>query len=128
LLVSIYQLLLYGVSLWMGDPRLVTLALLDPRFGLFAIEAAAGDVFLGLLRWPSAIALLVVALVLKRDPSRLRAYTIAETVMTLPSLFVFLASATHGVSIAELPVPYGVCLGCSIVPLAIGFYSRRRSE
>jgi hypothetical protein len=41
---------------------------------------------------------------------------------------LFYASATHGVSIAELPVPYGVCLGCSIVPLAIGFYLRRRSE
>src|SRR5258705_12487632 len=128
LFVSMYQLLLYGLSVWMGDRRLATWALLDPCFGVFVIEAAAGDVFLGLLRWPSAIGLLVIALVLRRDPSRLRLYTIAETVMTLPSSFVCLAFAMQGASFAELPVPYGVCLGCNIVPLAIGLYLRRRPE
>jgi hypothetical protein len=117
LLVSIYQLTLYALSVGIGDRRLVTLVLLDPRFGLFGLEAAAGDVFLGLLRWPSAIGLLLLALMLKRDPSRLAPYTVAETVMTLPSLFTFLGSAMNGLSIAELPVPYAVCFGCSLVPL-----------
>ena len=127
-LVSVLQFTLYVLAQWRGESGM-WLFYLDPRLGWFFLETIVrgSESFPGVLSWVTAIVLLGVGIGLVRERLQLRTYLLIEGVMTVPTLLMFVwviivnLGPGHGFSVGELPIPFAVLLGASIVPWCVAW-------
>jgi hypothetical protein len=133
--VGAVQAALYA-TITLGGHSLMWLFYLDPRIGWFMLETMIrqDQAVPGVTSWATAMLACVVGVILIRNPARIGVYLAAETIMALPTLGMFVLvvvqsmSPTHGFSIGELMIPIPIFIMVSVVPLTLGYRSRKPSD
>jgi len=130
--VAAIQAALYA-TVAIGGDAWTSLFYFDPRIGWFFLETIVRqqEQFPSVSSWLTAggTALLGVMLVLRRE--WITVYLVAETVIALPTLAMFVLiiaanmSPSHGFSVGELIIPVPIFLAVSVTPLTLAWRLRK---
>jgi hypothetical protein len=132
---SILQLSLY-LAMSLPTVKADWLFYFDPRIGIFFLESGVRGVELiipGIFQWLSAVWILLLGLMLLFGRVAVKVYIVSEIILSIPSVFFFLAivwanlSPAHGFSVGELLFPVIVTIAFSIVPLVLAFRIRQKA-
>ena len=129
------QLCLY-LALSLATDEAGWLFYFDPRIGIFFLESGARGAELiipGLFQWLSAGWILLLGLMLLFGRPLMKTYIVSEIILSVPSLFFFLAiawgnlSPAHGFSVGELLFPVIIMIVFSVVPLVLAIRIRKKA-
>lgn len=131
---SILQICLY-LALSLSTDKADWLRYFDPRLGIFFLESGlrgAELIIPGIFQWLAAVWILLLGLMLLFGRPLVKTYIVSEIILSIPSVFFFLAiiwsnlSPAHGFSVGELLFPVIVMIAFSIVPLVLAFRIRKK--
>ncbi|MDT4965998.1 MAG: hypothetical protein QOJ64_735 [Acidobacteriota bacterium] len=134
-MVSILQICLY-LALSLSTDKADWLFYFDPRLGIFFLESGVRGAELiipGIFQWLSAVWILLLGLMLLFGRPLVKTYIVSEIILSIPSIFFFLAivwvnlSPAHGFSVGELSFPVLVMIAFSVVPLVLAFRIRKKA-
>jgi hypothetical protein len=132
---STLQICLY-LAMSLSTDKADWLFYFDPRIGIFFLASGVRGAELvtpGIFQWLSAVWILLLGLMLLLGLPLVKTYIASEIVLSIPSVFFFLAivwanlSPAHGFSVGELLFPVIVMLVFSVVPLFLAFRTRKKS-
>jgi hypothetical protein len=135
ILASLLQICLY-LALSLSADKADWLFYFDPRLGIFFLESGVRGAELiipGIFQWLSAIWILLLGLMLLFGRALVKTYIVSETILSIPSVFFFLAivlanlSPAHGFSVGELLFPGLVMIAFSVIPLVLAFRIRKKA-
>ena len=132
LLIVVFQLALYREVVARGADGWVLYSF-EPRLGLYLLESLLrpGQPFPGAFSWASALALAGMAALLLLEVVGLRAYMIFETLLALPTIFLFAATIFwnpapgEGFSVLDLAMPAVPFVMTSVLPMIFAVRVRR---
>ena len=132
---SILQICLY-LTLSLSTAKADWLFYFDPRLGIFFLESGVRGAELiipGVFQWLSAVWIFLLGLMLLFGRPLVKTYIVSEIILSIPSVFFFLAivwanlSPAHGFSVGELLLPVIVMMAFSVVPLILASRIRKRA-
>jgi hypothetical protein len=130
--LAFFQCGLY-TAMAIGGASLGWLLYFDPRIGWSLLESVVRqlDTLPGFSSWVTAVVAAVVGAALIRKPAKIKLYLVAEAVLALPGLAMFIMvvcrnmGPAHGFSIGELSVPGPIFVFVSLIPFTIAYRLRK---